>query len=270
MDKQMKIKLIEMFNTVAAGYDNHALRFFPASAKNLAAMLNLRGDEHVLDVACGTGHASLALATMLPRGRVTAIDFSSGMLAQARRKAADGKIGNIDLVEGDMQALGYDQKFDVAVCAFGIFFVMDMETQLAHIASAIRPGGKVAITNFCENYFSPYKELFFDRIASFGVQNPPQAWRRIAHEEGCRQLFESAGLSNVRVETKEVGYFLDSAEEWWSIVWNAGFRRYVTQLSQQDQERFKAEHLQEIDALRTKDGIRLDIGVLYTIGTKPA
>ena len=268
MDEQMKAKLVEMFNTVAAGYDNHALRFFPASAENLASMLNLRGDEHVLDVACGTGHASLALAKMLPRGRVTAVDFSSGMLDQASQKAADSKITNIDFIERDMQALAFNQEFDVAVCAFGIFFVMDMETQLAHIASTVKPGGKVAITNFQENYFSPYKELFFDRMASHGVQNPPQAWKRIAHAEGCKQLFESAGLTNIQVETRDVGYYLHSAEEWWSIVWNAGFRRYVTQLSQQDQERFKAEHLQEIDALRTKDGIRLDIGVLYTIGTK--
>jgi hypothetical protein len=42
----------------------------------------------------------------------------------------------------------------------------------------------------------------------------------------------------------------------------------VRQLSPSGQEQFKREHLQEIEALRTKDGIRLDVGVLYTIGTK--
>jgi hypothetical protein len=75
---------------------------------------------------------------------------------------------------------------------------------------------------------------------------------------------------NVRVETRNVGYYLKSAHDWWSIVWNAGLRRMVTQLSQQDQERFTREHLQEIEELRTKEGIWLDVGVLYTIGTKPA
>jgi len=271
MDLQkIKKNLIETFNTVSDGYDNHALRFFPASAKNLASFLDLRGDEQVLDVACGTGHASLAIAPMLPQGRVTAVDFSSGMLGQARQKAAAMKIGNIDLLERDMQDLGFKDRFDVAVCAFGIFFVMDMETQLAHISTTIKPGGSVAITNFLENYFSPCKELFFARMASYGVQNPPQAWKRIAHEQGCRQLFETAGLVDIRVETRNVGYYLDSADDWWSIVWNAGLRRFVTQLSQLDQERFKREHFQEIEALRTEDGIWLDVGVLYTIGTRPA
>jgi hypothetical protein len=37
-----------------------------------------------------------------------------------------------------------------------------------------------------------------------------------------------------------------------------------------EQERFKHEHLQEVEKLRTKDGVWLDIGVLYTIGTKPS
>jgi ubiquinone/menaquinone biosynthesis C-methylase UbiE len=268
-EQNMKAQLIETFNTVADGYDDHALRFFPASANNLASILALRGDEQVLDVACGTGHASLAIARMLPGGRVTAVDFSSGMLAQARRKAEALKITNIDLIERDMQELEFEDRFDVAVCAFGIFFVPDMERQLAHIASTVKPGGRIAITNFVENYFSPCKELFFDRMAGYGVPNPPMGWKRIATEAGCSALFGSARLADVRVETRNVGYYLDNAEAWWSIVWNAGLRRFVTQLPDKDRQQFKREHLREIDALRTREGIRLDIGVLYTMGTRP-
>jgi ubiquinone/menaquinone biosynthesis C-methylase UbiE len=268
-EQQLKTMLIETFNTVSEGYDDRALRFFPESAKKMTSLLHLRGDEHVLDVACGTGHAALALAPLLPRGRVTAVDFSSGMLVQARRKAETLKLANIEFLEQDMQNLGFaESPFDIAVCAFGIFFVMDMETQLGHIASMVKPGGRVMISSFREDYFSPLKELFFDRMAAFGVQNPPQAWKRISHEAGCRQLFETAAMTDIRVETGNVGYYLDSVDDWWSIVWNAGLRRMVTQLSPADQERFKHEHLREIGALRTSKGIWLDTGVLYTVGTK--
>ncbi len=268
-EQQRKAMLKETFDTVSEGYDNKALRFFPASADHMAALLGLRGSEQVLDVACGTGHASLAVARLLPRGRVTAVDFSPGMLEQARRKAVSLNIRNIEFIERDMENLGFENRFDVAVCAFGIFFVMDMERQLAHIASTVKPGGRIAITNFLENYFSPCKELLFERIASYGVQSPPQHWKRIAHEAGCRQLFEQAGLTHITVDRKNVGYYLDSGDQWWDVVWNAGFRRYVTQLSALDQGRFKREHLREIEALRNKDGIWLDVGVLYTIGSKP-
>ncbi len=269
-EKNMKTILKETFDTVSGGYDGSALRFFPQSADNMAALLDLKGDEQVLDVACGTGHASLAIARRLPKGRVTAVDFSIGMLDQARRKADALGSRNIEFREGDMQDLGFpDRTFDAAVCAFGIFFVMDMETQLAHIASRVKPGGKVMISNFQESYFHPLKDLFVDRLSGYGVQNPPQAWKRIAHADGCRQLFEAAGLTGIRVVQKNVGYHLSDANEWWDIVWNAGFRRLVAQLPAQDQERFKREHLEEVDKLKTSDGIWLDVGVLYTIGANP-
>ncbi|MHB8846341.1 MAG: class I SAM-dependent methyltransferase [Nitrospirota bacterium] len=268
--QQMKTALQVTFDTVSGGYDGKALRFFPASAENMAALLGFRGDEMVLDVACGTGHASFAVARTLPRGRVEAVDFSTGMLNQARRKAESLGIGNIGFREGDMQDLPFPPaSFDAAICAFGIFFVMDMEAQLAHIASRVKPGGRVMVSNFQENYFHPLKDLFVNKLAAYGVQNPPQAWKRIAHEEGCRQLFETAGLSEIRVDKKNVGYHLGGAEEWWDIVWNAGYRRLVAQLTKQDQERFKREHLEEVNSLRTRDGIWLDVGVLYTMGTKP-
>jgi ubiquinone/menaquinone biosynthesis C-methylase UbiE len=268
-DQTMKAALKETFDTVSEGYDGPALKFFLRSAENLAELLGPKGDEHVLDVACGTGHASVAVARRLQRGRVTAVDFSAGMLGQARRKAEALGIRNISFIEGDMQALPFPEgSFDAAVCAFGIFFVMDMETQLAHIASRVKHGGTIMVSNFREDYFHPLKDLFMDRLAAYGVRNPPQAWKRIAHEEGCRQLFATAGLSDIRVETRNVGYHLGSAEEWWDIIWNAGFRRLLAQLSADDQERFKREHLDEVASLRTREGIWLDTGVLYTAGTR--
>jgi ubiquinone/menaquinone biosynthesis C-methylase UbiE len=267
--QQMKTILKDTFDAVAGGYDGKALRFFPESAKNMAALLGPRGDEHVLDVACGTGHASLALAPRLPKGRITAVDLSPRMLDQARQKTASMKIRNIDFAERDMQDLEFAESlFDIAVCAFGIFFVMDMETQLAHIASMVKPGGRIMITSFVENYFQPLRDRLFGALSAYGVQNPPQAWKGVASETGCRQLFETAGLTNIRVEQKNVGYYLESADEWWDIVWNAGFRRLVAQLSTQDRERFKNEHLEEVGTLKTDKGIWLDVGVLYTVGTK--
>ncbi len=270
MNQEQKTIIKETFNTIADGYDTDALRFFPASAAHLVTLLDLQGHERVLDVACGTGHATLAIAPRLPRGIVTAVDFSVGMLDQARSKAVARGIGNIEFLERDMQHLGFPaQSFDMAVCAFGIFFVEEMENQLAHMASMVKPGGRVFITNFQESYFHPLKELFFARMLAYGVEPPPQPWRRIANEEGCRLLFEQAGLTDIQVESKNVGYHLADADQWWDIVWNAGFRRMVSRLSAADQAHFKQEHLREIETLRNDQGIWLDVGVLFASGMVP-
>jgi ubiquinone/menaquinone biosynthesis C-methylase UbiE len=268
-EQQRKALVKETFDTVSSGYDKRALRFFPVSAYHMASLLRLKGDEHVLDVACGTGHTAMEVARRLPGGRVTATDFSCGMLEQAQRKAVAGKVRNIEFVERDMQDLGFgEDRFDAALCAFGIFFVPDMEAQLAHIASRVKPGGRVMISNFQEDHFDPLRTLFLDKMSAFGVQDPPQAWKRIAHETGCRELFETVGLTDIIVEKKNVGYYLESVEQWWDIVWNAGYRRLVSRLTPEDQERFKQEHLREVDALKTEKGIWLDVPVLYTTGTK--
>jgi len=71
------------------------------------------------------------------------------------------------------------------------------------------------------------------------------------------------------VETRDVGYFLKSETEWWDIVWNAGLRRFVTGLPEQEQARFREEHMAEVRQLGTGDGIRLDVPVLFTRGTRP-
>jgi ubiquinone/menaquinone biosynthesis C-methylase UbiE len=269
-EQQRKAMLKETFDTVSGRYDNRALRFFPESAKHLAACLDLRGNEKVLDVATGTGHAAFALASRVPQGRVTGVDFSPGMLDRARKKAASLNVRNVEFLERDMQDLGFpDGSFDAAVCSFGIFFVKDMDAQLSHIVNAVRPGGEVAISGFQESYFHPLKDLMVKGLERYGVEQPPQNWKRIATEAGCKELFSGAGLTDVRVEQRNVGYFLENAEEWWDVVWNAGFRRLVTPLSPRDQERFKKEHLQEVAALRTKDGIWLDVGVVFAIGAKP-
>jgi ubiquinone/menaquinone biosynthesis C-methylase UbiE len=256
------------FDAVASGYDSANLRFFPNCAKHMVSLLGLRGDESALDVACGTGHATLALATGLPRGHVTGVDFSPGMLDQARAKlkAADLTC-EVELLQGDMQALPWCQRFDVATCAFGIFFVADMPGTLAHIASTLKPRGKIVLSCFAVNYMEPLRSMLVERLEkSYGVPPTPPLWKVIGNEEGCLKLFADAGLGDVHVEKRQMGYFLPDAEAWWQVIWNAGFRRMLAGLAPDALARFRDEHLREIGALRTDEGIWMDVSVLFTSG----
>lgn len=234
---ERKAKIREPFNAVAAGYDTPALRFFAENPRHLASCLDLRGDEHLLDVATGTGNAALALAALLPEGRVTGVDFAAAMLDRARQRAEAAGLANVEFVEMDMQALKYpDEYFSAACCAFGIFFVEDMEGQLAHIAAKVRPGGKIAISGFTEDAFSPLVDLMYARLARYEVEPPPLTWKRIATEAGCEALFRSGGLASP--------------------------------LAPDDLIRFRAEHLAEVADLETPEGIRLEVEALYTVGTR--
>jgi len=256
----------QTFDAVAAGYDSEVLRFFAGSAAHTSELLKLRGNEQVLDVACGTGHATLALARRLPGGHVTALDFSGAMLAQARDKVKAAGLLQVDFVEGDMQALPWLRRFDVAVCAFGIFFVPDMDAQLKHLAGTVKPNGRVMITTFGAGYMEPMRSLLMEQPRRFGVEPPPQTWLRVADPDGCRRFFTAAGLADVVVESKDVGYPLSGAEQWWNVVWNAGYRRLVSAVAPTEQAAFKAAHLAEVEALRESHGIPMPIPVMFTTG----
>lgn len=255
------------FNAVSDGYGHSSMRFFYESAKAAPSYLNLNGDEHVLDVATGTGYVALSLAKALPEGHVTGIDFSQGMLTQAM-KHRDGKgIRNVTFCEMDMEAIDFqDKHFDAAVCAFSIFFITDMKKQLIHVMRKVKDGGNILMTTFSDNAFAPLVTLFVDRLKGYGIDVPSLSWKQVASRDQCTSLFKESGFRNVRSEQHECGYYLRDAFDWWYIIWNGGFRGLVNRLSPNDFQKFKEEHLAEVDTLRTGQGIWLDMGILYTVG----
>ncbi len=269
-NESRRAKTIETFNAVSAGYDRPALRFFSESARHMGRYLDAPDIRRVLDVATGTGNLALEIARTLPNVQVTGIDFSPGMLAQARAKAKAAHIRTAEFIEMDMHEITLpDKSFDAAVSAFGVFFAEDMVKQLRHIASKVRPGGRVIISCFFEDSFQPLVEIFSKQLERYGIERPSLRWRLIATEAKCQELFHDAGLHEICVERENLGSFLESPARWWDVIWNAGFRMQVGQLPAEDLKRFKEEHLREIAALQPRERIWLNVNVLYTVGTRP-
>lgn len=61
---------------------------------------------------------------------------------------------------------------------------------------------------------------------------------------------------------------MTSSQMWWDVVWNAGWRTFLNQMSEDEQEVFKAEHLQEISSVLGADGVWFNTEVLIAIGEK--
>lgn len=257
------------FDLVAPGYDSRATRFFTESVTHLVPLLRLKGDENILDVATGTGNAALELSRMVPHGQVRGIDFSTGMLQRADEKKKAAECDNVQFIEMDMQAIQFpDDYFDLAVCCYGIFFVEDMVGQIGHMANKVKSTGKIAITTFYQNLFSPQTDLFLDRIEQYGVEIPPLSWKRTNTKEKCLELFQAAGLMDIATYQQGVGYYLSQPEQWWDVLWNAGYRGLIDQLNEDDLKTFKKDHLNEVATLANTNGLWLEIDTLYTIGTK--
>src|SRR3954468_2892349 len=97
----------------------------------------------VLDVACGTGNATLPAARA--GARVTGLDFAPALLEIARERAADAMV-EIGFVEGDAQELPFeDASFDRVISTFGHMFAPDHERTASEMKRVLRPGGAIAV-----------------------------------------------------------------------------------------------------------------------------
>lgn len=266
MDEARKQAIRNTFDTVATGYDHPAMAFFPQTAERMIAELALDPSSHLLDVCAGTGVVSLRAGERLTSGKVTGIDLSNGMLEQARCKARQRGIGNVEFLRMDMEALEFpDLHFDAATCSFGLFFIDEMEQGLRHIASKVRPGGKVVISTFVADAFEPCTSRFMALYESFGKETTPASWKRIASESALRDLFAGAGIGKVDILHEPLGAYI-TQDDWWDIVWNAGFRGFLQRLTEVELDSFRQRHLAEIGRLCGDGKIWLNTGVLIAIG----
>jgi len=269
-----KQKVATVYNLASDGYDKPALRFFPIVAERLVELANVREENNVLDAGTGTGVAAFAAAQRVGRkGKVIGVDIGEQILDQACLKLDLGLPLNVSFFLGDMEHLEFpDESFDVVLSASSLFFLSDMQEGLKEWKRVLKRGGRVAISGYSESAFRPLSDLFEARIRSYGVKlaapTRPFSWQRLTEPEQYLSLFCNAGLENIEVFSEQLGYRLQNASEWWDVIWNSGFRGPVSQLSPEQLEQFKQEHLAEVDKLSTSKGIWLDIAAIFAIGHK--
>jgi ubiquinone/menaquinone biosynthesis C-methylase UbiE len=257
------------FDTVAAGYDHPSLAFFPETAKRLVAHLDLEPHQHLLDVCTGTGAVALTAAEKLTAGKVFGIDLSAGMLQQAKNKAAAKKLDNTEFRQMDLDELEFpDATFDVTTSSFGIFFLEDMTKALGHIAGTVKPGGKIAITSFAGDAFSPFADLFINQYEATGREVPPLSWKRLATVELIKEQFHAIGITKLEIHHELLGYHMTDPQMWWDVVWNAGWRSLLNQLSADEQAEFEHRHKAAVSAALGDEGTWFNTEVLIAIGER--
>jgi ubiquinone/menaquinone biosynthesis C-methylase UbiE len=267
-----KRRVRSVYNLAAPGYDKPAVRFFPIVAERLVEHTRLTPGEKVLDVATGTGAAAIPAARAVgPTGLVVGIDIATDMLERARAKVEEAGLTNVTLQEADAENLPYEAgSYDAVISASSIFFFPDMTSALREWGRVTKEYGRVVVSGYGEQAFQPISDHFEARIRNYGVAFPsprrPFSWQRMDGPEAYEQLLHNAGLRDIEVHTEQLGYYLKGTDEWWDIVWNSGFRGPVAQLSPGDLERFKSEHLAEVEQLQDDQGIWLDIEAIFAIG----
>ena len=133
------------FGNSAASYLSSAVHASGADLERLARLARERKPARALDLGCGAGHASYALA----RGgtqRVTAYDPSSDMLAVVAQEAAKRGHAGIETCVGAAEELPFQSgTFDLVVTRYSAHHWADVPRALAECARVTMPGGRLIV-----------------------------------------------------------------------------------------------------------------------------
>lgn len=205
-----------MFDRVAGRYD--ALNSVMTAGlhhrwrERAADRAELNPGESALDVCCGTGDLTLALARRAaPGGSVIGCDFSEPMLDLAREKAAGRGAAGLRFEWADALNLPYDAgRFDAVTVGFGVRNLADLDRGLAEMARVLRPGGRLVVLEITQPTRPPlstFYSLWFDRIVPLlgAFSGDPEAYsylpesvRSFPSPQRLAEMMDLAGFERIR------------------------------------------------------------------------
>jgi SAM-dependent methyltransferase len=175
----------------------------------LCEAMDLRAGQKLLDVAAGTGNATLAAARRWCD--VTSTDYVRALLERGRaRSNAEGF--PVEFKEADAEALPFnDASFDAIVSTFGVMFTPNQDKAAAEMLRVCRSGGKIGMANWSPDGF--IGELF--KIISKHV--PPPAGLKSPIQWGTRARLEElfgSQASVVEARSRSFVFRYRSAQHW--------------------------------------------------------
>ncbi|MBI3854314.1 MAG: methyltransferase domain-containing protein [Planctomycetes bacterium] len=114
-----------------------------------------RSYRTLIDLGCGTGDLTAALADHWPEARVTGVDLSAEMLAPAKARAVEGQL---EFVQADIASWRPPAPVELAVSNAAFQWVKDQPALLKHVVSTLAPKGVLAV-QIPDNFGSPSHTL---------------------------------------------------------------------------------------------------------------
>jgi trans-aconitate 2-methyltransferase len=134
-------------------------------ADRALAGLDLEGVRSLLDIGCGDGRVTAAIAQRIPGADVVGIDPSPGMLSAAPKSSP------VSFQVGDVASMEFEDAFDAVVSFNALHWVRDQHAALTRITEALHRPGRALLVFVCAGE-RPSLELVAMRVTQRGP------WRR--------------------------------------------------------------------------------------------
>jgi ubiquinone/menaquinone biosynthesis C-methylase UbiE len=263
--------VISTFDRVSGEYGEKSILQRKA-ADRLFDLLEMRGDESILDVACGPGHIAHWLAGETT-GRVVGTDISQGMVNEAASLYPDIEFRCIAAED-----LDYSGEFDVVFCNSALQWFRDVPKAMRAMYASLKSPGKAGVCCPATYEFAPW----FGRMVMAAARRPEigrvfQHWRSPWYQlpalPDYQAIFEESGFETAYIR---LDYEVDSisVEEAYGIYDTGAAQGFVNKSSYDieiDEDYIKAfgdAVRQEMENSATDGMVEVDFNRLYYIGLR--
>ncbi len=158
----------DLFAAVAPRYDLindlQSLGLHRLWKRRLVRLSGVRPGTRALDVCCGTGDVTFALAR--EGAETIGLDFSAAMLQVARQRAdRDPGKNPPRFLQGDALHLPFEEaSFETVTISYGLRNVADLDGGLRELKRVLQPGGRLLILDFGKPDWAPWRWLYFQYL----------------------------------------------------------------------------------------------------------
>lgn len=211
----------------------------------------------LLDIGCGAGSTSLALAERLPSARITGVDLSQPMIEIARERANGNAV--VDFVVGDIGRWMFPggERFDAMSSRHGVMFFDDPVAAFGHLASLAAPGAPLVFSCFRDREANGWISQIMPLIETYGPPPPPEEPAigpfAFADPDRVTAILKAAGFEAIELDPLDYDFVagadehaVDEATEFFARI--GAFVKIVSELDKGTRERALGELRDIVDA----------------------
>jgi SAM-dependent methyltransferase len=204
---------IEYRDIVAEGLREHG-------EAALAANPPRQGDR-VLDIGCGLGDTTVRLAGVVgPAGHAHGVDVAGRMIETAIEEAADAGIENVSFAACDVEATGFDRRFDYAFSRMGTMFFANPVAALRNVREALAPGGLLnmvvwrrKLDNQCMHRAEQVVAKYLEEPEESDAPRCGPGPFSMANADTVSDVLKHAGYEDIRLARQDLPYTIGEGLE---------------------------------------------------------
>jgi len=204
--------LVMSFDATRSAYDRYMGRYSDQLAITFLSFIGGDPGHRALDVGCGPGALTQALATGLGASHVAAADPSQPFVTACSERVPGADVRRA--AAGDLPWI--DATFDLVVSQLVLNFLPDPEAGLAEMLRVVRPGGTIAACTWDYADGMTMLRTFWDAARDVDPESPDEGrTMRFTAERQLAALWEHAGLTDIRTRSLEVSSEYDDFDDYW-------------------------------------------------------